>query len=603
MPILSSSTIKSLGFGYIQPPVPITGLSVTTAYSTNHVATATWTPSTSPSIATTYIQWYIGTTATSSATLSGGASSATLSVSGGASVKAQVWVQNAGAKQSIKTMSASVMVPPEPLTLSAIENGASAGFVNLSWTRDNTGATTSTVTRTVEATTTTILNNQTNTSITNDNAGGSSIVTYTIFGTNAGGNGPSTTTTITTKPQIPQNPVITAFNPGRLNFSFSPVTPNIINYTITLYQNNTFLTNVVTTATSGILAPPSTPPTYYSPIIHNASYKIKVTAKDIFDQVSQSSVDSSSVLGINDLTPPNIPTPTVTSTSLFNGWNNTVEGFTLNWTGLTDSNGSAITASLDARYQDPVQGWSTWSSIYSIPNPTSSGSFNHKVPYDKRNNVSIEYRISARDEWNNSSVGNSISRIPKPKGNFTILATKGVTWKTSSPAGWRSDADSLGTMYSNYTSSSYAWQYGYWFYNSDNQTTTPNIIASTCRGFVPDAGSLTIRKVSGRGQPGYHHVALHTYNAHQPFGSPIIPDLSGYFLEKDGPNIAASTTEFDSYFTLPSDWLQSFSNGTAKGVVMVTNSGLYGNTSNQYYRVVYTPAGYLYSGRLVLDFY
>lgn len=593
MPILSSAGIKTTGFGYIPPPLPVTNLNVTTTYSSGHVATITWTASTSPNIEKSYVRWYVGGASVPVVTLAGNVTSAIRSVTGGASVSAAVWVENAGAKQSTEVTSNTVITPPEPATLTATEDGP--GFVDLSWAIP-TGGTNVTINRTISGVTTNVVTNSTATSVNNDPAGGSSDVVYSIFSTNAGGNGPTTTTSIRTTPKVPTNPVITAVNPGTLNYAFTGVTPTPTRYDVALITG----ASVGATQSVGL----NTTGTLSNSAVHGTSYSFRVRTVDGFGQISAWAT-SSSVSGANDTTPPTVPTPTVTQTGLPYGWNNTSKGFTLNWTAITDPQGSTVTsASLQVSYNNG----SSWSDIHTISSPGSSGSYLHVVPIGNRNNANIKYRIFATDQYGNSQQGGGVvTLVSKPYGNFDILAVQGKTWETGGTASWRSDANAITKMYSNYFDSTHAWQYGYWFYNQDAQTDQTNSIAAVCKGYTPDSGSLTIRKVRGAGQPGYFHVALHTYNAYAPFGVPITPNLNGYFNEENGVEIVDRTlsegaNEFDSYFSMPAAWLTAFANGTAKGVVLPTNAGLYGNTSDQYYRVVYNPTGYSLSGRIGFAF-
>lgn len=553
MPILSTFGSKSLGFtSYISPPRPVTGLGVTYSYSSGYTATASWTNPEDTNLTALWIEWSTngGSSFGSPVQLAKDAVTASLSVSGGASVVARVKAQNSSLLYGDPVTSSTVLVTPDPVTSLTASNGASPGDTTVTWTNP-ASLTGITVSRTIGTTTT----NFTPGVVTsyNDSPGQSQDVTYNVVATNASGSSPTTTATVRTVPSPPTVVSFTASNPGNLTLvATEPTHANISGYQAALETAGSWGTEFSTGSVADY---------GWSTAVHGTTYRARTRTVDTFGQYSSWST-SASATGVNDTTGPSVPVPTAT-------WSQGLPGFVVSWTSITDSQSAVASASIEVSYD------SGGSSSTLVSNASTSGSsYNHTLA-DGYRGTTIQYRVRATDSLGNVSVSSWRVVTAKPKGTFYVSAVSTATWETAGTPSWRTDTDDV---ISGYADATYATQSGYWFYGNTG-------VSNVCKGYAPDSGTIYMKRKGSNGYTGYNNIALHSHGTR--------PTTASYdnTTEDQGPYISGS--DADATYTLPSSWLTKFGNGTAKGVVAVDSGS---------YRRLYGVSTNIASGKLTLVF-
>lgn len=193
----------------------------------------------------------------------------------------------------------------------------------------------------------------------------------------------------------------------------------------------------------------------------------------------------------------------------FNGdWSISANGNNMNFSYPSISDASSISSyklqRLDtSTYVDVVTGLST-----------SGGSGTYTVPDSIRGAIK-SYRLLAIDDRGNATSSGSKDFQHRPKGTFDVFSASSNTWETAGTPSWRGDIVSSNwsgnTMIGGYFSSTWNFQYGFWFYGA-------NAFTQHTKGYAPDSAQIYYSRNSSSGGDDIPSFATHSH-ATQP-GTP-----------------------------------------------------------------------------------
>lgn len=196
-------------------------------------------------------------------------------------------------------------------------------------------------------------------------------------------------------------------------------------------------------------------------------------------------------------------------------WSDVHRGFSVSYSSVSDESGIA---EYSLQYSTNN---SSFTGIGSLS--TSGGVFSHTLPLGDRNG-NVWYRAYMRDTVGNERVSTiSFGGTPKPYGSFTVTPTDWDTWETGAGGGgatWKGydSGQSRDYLWSGYAGSSSSWanQYGFWFYGSNN-------ITNVTKGYTPDSASVYYSRSTTSGTTGTVYFALHGHGSR-----PSTPNLTTY---------------------------------------------------------------------------
>lgn len=261
-------------------------------------------------------------------------------------------------------------------------------------------------------------------------------------------------------------------------------------------------------------------------------------------------------------------------------WSDVHRGFSVAYSAVSDESGVAV---YKLQYSTNNSSFTDVGTL-----STSGGAFPHTVPTGDRNGT-VWYRTYFEDTIGNNDVSTAVGGTPKPYGDFSITPTDYDTWETGAGGGgatWKGydSGQSRAYLWSGYAGSSSSWanQYGFWFYGSNN-------ISNVTKGYAPDSASVYYSRSSSSGITGTVYFALHGYGSR-----PSTPILTAF-----DPWTGAGITQGNSgEASLSSAARNNIATNTNVGIFMYP--GVLNNTS--YYRVIDSPQTNSSSGRLLLRY-
>lgn len=269
-------------------------------------------------------------------------------------------------------------------------------------------------------------------------------------------------------------------------------------------------------------------------------------------------------------------------------WNQSLPGFTVNYASVSDSESGV--ASYKLQYSSNNSSWSD------VTTGLSTGGGSHSYTVTSGNRGTLHYfRTVAQDNAGNTSSSASSSKYAKPLGTFYVTATGHGIWASAGSGSWRSDLGAVGEIFHGWFNTTYAYQYGHWFYGSG--------VDAVAKGYAPDSGTIRTYRSSSTGCTGDRvSFATHNYGS-QPSGTPSL-DRTNYF--NDGEQSQGNAKEY----ALSSGALNRIALDTNFGVFMFPGTSIGGldNTqattcgTNTTYRVFDSPFVDANSGRLTLVF-
>lgn len=260
-------------------------------------------------------------------------------------------------------------------------------------------------------------------------------------------------------------------------------------------------------------------------------------------------------------------------------WSDGVRGFNVAYAAVSDESGIA---EYSLQYSTNN---SSFTGIGSLS--TSGGVFPHTLPLGDRNGT-VWYRTYMRDTVGNERVSSpSFGGTPKPYGSFTVTPTDWDTWETGAGGGgatWKGydSGQSRNYLWSGYVSSTWANQYGFWFYGS-------NAFYTKTKGYTPDSATVFYNRTSTSGGNGDVYFALHGHSTR-----PGTPNLTAY----DPWSGPGGTQGYSHEGSLSLAARQNIATNGSVGIFMYP--GVANNSS--YYRVVDSPSISANSGRVTLNY-
>ena len=270
-------------------------------------------------------------------------------------------------------------------------------------------------------------------------------------------------------------------------------------------------------------------------------------------------------------------------------WNQALPGFTVNYNSTADAASGLASYTLQL---DTGSGYANVSSINS-----AGGSYSHTVTSGNRG-VLHNFRTVAVDNVGNTTTSSATSRYAKPLGTFYVTAADFSTWGTAtsgtgSPAGWRTDLGALSEIHVGWINTTYAYQYGYWFYGSG--------VENVAKGYSPDSGTIRTYRSNSLGCSGtVVWFATHNHGTKPTTPSTSLTYYSGTTTEQTIGN--------SQEFVLSAASLGRIGTDTTFGMFMYPgqSGGAFNSTqqtscaSGSTYKVFDSPFADANSGRLTL---
>lgn len=329
-----------------------------------------------------------------------------------------------------------------------------------------------------------------------------------------------------------------------------------------------------------------------SGLANETTYTVTVRSITTNSDRSTSGSGSGSTMGVA----PIVPKPTASPSG---------SSYTVSWDAITDPDSGVASATLYQLFVGGTSGFVGGSS-YEIPSGSfSGGSYTFTTPDNRRNTPTgeswaVTFYIIATDVRGNSKQSEAATlRFTKPLGTFYINPTDWSTWVTAtsgtgSAAGWRGDLGAYGEVYVGWANTTYAYQYGHFFYGSS--------VYDAARGFVPNSASVRTYRSSANGcTSGLVSFATHNHGT-----KPTTPSLTLTNYFNGGSQSQGSAKEF----ALTSNALGRIAVDSNFGVFMFpgTSTGTFDDTkqttcaNGTTYRVFDSPGSGATNGRITLVF-